>query len=795
MQQLGKLNLKKNNSIFITSFNRNAIEELNAEASHQPSPMSNDHSSWVNFNWLTTMDLPLFYCDRSDLASPLVNRQQAVLQVLDAFSDSYDKSDPKKLCVVRPVVCFAGHMNGAGKTTFGKCFRDFLVINKEYIWQARSEQLLQVVQHQKRVWMHFTTIPCILKEFPRKGTRFAYTFAECICRSALSEFPNSEELLSEVLPLIPQGASEWLRKLMRVINKKYLFLFVDEIKYLGVEDHFQFGDLKSPSSKKDSSEAYNVFFLTLRPLFSAVFVFCVIAGRVDRVVLKQSPRISPMMLEFLPLDPLPCQGVHYIMEHSLYHQTPIQQILFPSNRQELVRYSRVIWDYTGGVPFYVSYVLSEWTKRCELYPEWRDLSVEDLVKKLGTIPMMDSLFVNLETIKPRMVAVFSTMLLVSAVGIPIDILKSHYYLWNLGFQSSQIVDICIALPQYVTSFNSSVSGDASIADTTYHPNAWNIFYDTFLSKEDGIFIPFSQYSKGPDLIIRLPKNVTEDTISPSQMTDSSQVSTFSSQQGPMIYLIGISLKCYHLAGQGVGLSHIKNETEKFLIPVAQQLGLKAKNIVVIQLVVSTRYTKEVTKQFTDHQNWVLNSGTYENDNGHIYHQSLSSAPISGSANEWLTIPSRCQLAVCSTTSVQSFFGPVAYSQLGEVFLNEDAIQTDSKLIPLSLALTSWLQGMLRDKPESGRVGLGMEMRSDANAMQVEYTREGSASGAEFDWKRFLSQRALLSEEDSTRYAPIFLRIFGNNPNIIQRETLQMLHLPETNIQKILTAVVLYQHAV
>eukprot|EP00871_Galdieria_phlegrea_P005064 jgi/Galph1/5559/GphlegSOOS_G4235.1 len=225
----------------------------------------------------------------------------------------------------------------------------------------------------------------------------------------------------------------------------------------------------------------------------------------------------------------------------------------------------------------------------------------------------------------------------------------------------------IPLPQYVASFSSTVC-EVTATGLTHHPNAWNLFYDRFLSRKDGIFIPSSQHSRGPDLIIRLSKNITEETISSSQMADSTQLVTFSSEQGPIVYLIGISLKCYHLAGQGIGLSHIKNETEKFLIPV----------------IVSTKYTKEVTRQFIDHQNWILNSGTYENDNGHICLQSLPSPPACDSSNEWLSIPQRCQLVVCSTTGLQSFLGTEAYSQLEQVFKNEDVIQSASKLAPVVL---------------------------------------------------------------------------------------------------------------
>eukprot|EP00871_Galdieria_phlegrea_P000417 jgi/Galph1/1376/GphlegSOOS_G6112.1 len=185
--------------------------------------------------------------------------------------------------------------------------------------------------------------------------------------------------------------------------------------------------------------------------------------------------------------------------------------------------------------------------------------------------------------------------------------------------------------------------------------------------------------------------------------------------------------------------------QKSSYSVAQQVDLESKNIVAIQVIISTKYSIEVTRQFTDHQNWVLNSGTYENDNGHIYHQSLSSAPVSGSTNKWLRIPSRCQLVVCSTTSLQSFLGPEAYSQLEQVFRNEDAIQTDSKLIPLSSALTSWLQGMLRDEPRQKR--------------GVEYTREAQSAGASssmdssFDWKTFLRVYCGFTEQEVSYCLP------------------------------------------
>eukprot|EP00871_Galdieria_phlegrea_P003576 jgi/Galph1/4219/GphlegSOOS_G2837.1 len=854
------------------------------------------------------MDLPLFYCDRSGLASPLVNRQQAVLQVLEAFSDSYDNSDPTSGLAARPVVCFAGHMYGAGKTTFGVRFNEFLVINKEYISQARSEQRFPGCAtpeesldalYNKTLFVYLS-----LKEFPQKGTDFAYNLAQRICKAALSEFPSSDELLSEVLPLVPQGPSEWLRKLLQVTDKKYLFLCVDEIGYLGVKDRFRLSDLRSPSSNKDSSNVYPTCFRILSDLFPVVYVFCIIAGRSDAIVLrKQDAMPSRIMLKVLQLDPFPCQSVQYIMEHSIYGKQNIQKILFPSNRQQLDALSRIIWEYTGGVPIYVHHVLTELAKMCVSNVKWRDLSVKDLKEKVETIHMIDSLFVHVDRMEPRCFKIpistnetyFGGIELGSHSEYVLDIashfgfyytsdeasstftlvypkivlkyLETHYkqipvfrfsshlfsmitqsdgpvsrgwkfeilfslvlylklcFCSKLGemgiFQKTFVEDYLlvkvdgvqsrkpIPLFQYVASFSSRVAREVSAAGLTYHPNAWNLFYEPFLSKEDGIFILSSQHSRGPDLIIRLSKNVTEETTTSSQMADSTQLVTFSSQEEPIVYLIGISLKCYHLTGPGVGRSFIKDETEKFLIPVAQQLELKAKNIVVIQLIISTKYSIEVTRKFTDHQNWILNSGVYyENDNGELVCQSLSSAAISGFANEWLTIPSRCQLVVCSTTSLQSFLGPEAYSQLEQVFRNENATQTDSKLIPPSSALTSCLQGMLTDEPKSRRGAIEKKARkkrkirprSHANAIQVEDTRRRQSADAlssmdsSFDWKTFLRERCGFSEASVIERYARRLRVFTPSSfPYVNDQWLFSFHIEPQNVPIILKAIIEYMN--
>jgi hypothetical protein len=55
---------------------------------------------------------------------------------------------------------------------------------------------------------------------------------------------------------------------------------------------------------------------------------------------------------------------------------------------------------------------------------------------------------------------------------------------------------------------------------------------------------------------------------------------------------------------------IKEEVDKFLVPVSSQLKLEKNDIWAIQLVVSTSYNNEVSSHFTDKRNWIMNTGVY-----------------------------------------------------------------------------------------------------------------------------------------------------------------------------------------
>eukprot|EP00871_Galdieria_phlegrea_P002674 jgi/Galph1/3407/GphlegSOOS_G2083.1 len=203
-----------------------------------------------------------------------------------------------------------------------------------------------------------------LGRFPKEGHRFEYVLHQKICETALSGFPNGSQLLSEVLPLVPQGPFEWLAKT------------------LSKEDYFQFKDLKSPSPSQSASNVYRLFFRLLRPLLVEPFVLCILAGRSDAIVRRQEDAMpSRVSLRFLLLDTFSSDIVNDIVQQSTYREEPLQKTVFPKTPQRIDWLSEIVWEYTGGVPIYVHYILAELAKRCVSNPEWQDLSKKELREK------------------------------------------------------------------------------------------------------------------------------------------------------------------------------------------------------------------------------------------------------------------------------------------------------------------------------------------------------------------------------------------------------------------------------
>ncbi|GJQ14080.1 hypothetical protein GpartN1_g5871.t1 [Galdieria partita] len=846
---------------------------------------------------------------------PLVNRESALLQVIEAFRASHlwDKKGFSR--AQRPYVSFAPQMYGSGKSTFGQNFQTFVSINKEFLLHYLDKKGLPGIAKGENVGeraLHALlneTLYVVLSllDVP-KGTCFEDTLLEWISKEALAPFRKRAKLLSQVLSCIG-NPKEWFEKLLQVTKKRYLYLFIDEIGALEDDKFKMFQELMVSQGASRVHNVYRAFFRVLSVVVSKPFVICIVAGRSDCIISREEDAMpSRIMLNFLRLDPFSEATVKHFIQNTTYDDERILKVLFPSHPEGHDWFFKQVYDYTGGVPFYVVHVLNELGNKCERCNSFCDLSEDEMKEKMEKIAPSTSLVVTLSRMTPESMIVFSSMLLASILEFRIpkretlfDGSHSEYVLdianhfgfyyvscsrneqdeasrilvednyetffklvfpkivlkhiqsryWNIPpfrficslfssisrldspssrgfkfeiiftlilyvrwcfcsklgelsiFRHSFIEHISIQsaqtigslkvdpIPNYVPAFSSTVSGIHSANEATYHVTAWKPFFEKYLSK-DGIFVPIRQNSNGPDVLIRVTDMKGNSFLVVQGESSSEQAPTETETTKKRVYLIGAALKCFQLSSSGVGRSMIKAEVAKFLHPVASQLELVQNDLTAIQLIVSNKYTEEVSRQFRDNQNWILNSGVYyeDNTNNIVYSSINSERQPQNIREEWLRIPPHCQVVVCSTTSLQTFLGRKASEELERVFADNPGWLEQLK--PLSDLLSNSFVDLLRRIPfeESERNSRRMERRStrpsmDMNMMQVEDTRGESTISVpssvqvSFDWMNFLKVYCHLTEEESTQCYECLCKFSERDMGVIDSNILEQMGIDDS----------------
>ncbi|GJQ14981.1 hypothetical protein GpartN1_g6772.t1 [Galdieria partita] len=889
----------------------------------------------------------------SGIEYPLINRESAILQVLEAFESSFVFDERGIPQTPRPHVCYAPQMYGSGKSAFGENFRRFLSINKERILRyvdtrkkfpgfAKGENVGERALHA--LLNETLYVMLSLLDVPR-GTCFEDTLLEWISEKALSRFPNGADLLSQVLSCIG-NPEKWFQKLLQVTKKRYLYLFIDEIGALEDDKFKMFQELMVSQGANRLHNVYRAFFRVLSVVVSQPFVICIVAGRSDCIISREEDAMpSRIALNFLRLDPFSEATVKYFIQNATCHNVPILKVLFPSHPEGHDWFFKQVYDYTGGVPYYVVHVLNELGNTCESCNSLCDLSEDEMKEEMEKIAPNFSLVVTLSRMTPKSMIVFSSMLLASIFEFRIPMREtlfdgSHseyvldianhfgfYYMscsrneqdeasrilvednyetffklvfpkivlkhiqsryWNIppfrficslfssisrldslssrGFKFEIIFTLILyvrwcfcsklgelsifrhsfaehisiqstqtigslemdPIPNYVPAFSSTVSRIHSANEETYHINTWKPFFEKYLSK-DGIFVPIRQNSNGPDVLIRVTDMKDNSFLAIQGESSSEQTPMETETTKKRVYLIGIALKCFQLSSSGVGRSMIKAEVAKFLHPVASQLEWEQNDLTAIQLIVSDKYTEEVSRQFRNNQNWILNSGVYyeDNNNNIVYSSINSEIQPQNIREEWLWIPPHCQVVVCSTTSLRTFLGCKASEELERVFADNPGWLEQLK--PLSDLLSNSFVDLLRRIPfeESERNSGIMERRNtrpsmDMNVMQMEDTRGDSTisapisvqqvsfnaergrtpmpavnigqnmhvptqSSRDFDWKKFLIENALIPEEYAGRYATLLHSVVGNNRSKVDEKLLRIIRVHEDHLFYILAA--------
>ncbi|KAK4525217.1 hypothetical protein GAYE_SCF08G3123 [Galdieria yellowstonensis] len=835
---------------------------------------------------------------RIPLIRPLVNRRAAVYQIISNFISSYAPSNSSSYDV-RPSVCFAPQMYGSGKTILGKHFREFVLLNRQVLEKdiiefpgiagsgvSAGERAVEALLNETLY------VNVDLRPFPDFGGEdFRSTLIKTISKEALSTLPNKPKLLAKVLKN-RKDPKEWLSSLFQVTNKRYLFLFIDEIGMLPSRKFYEFPDL-DPQRNPRKPNVYCLFFRVLSSLLIQRFVICYLAGRSDAIVTKQEDAISSRVnLDFVRLDPFSEDSTKlFIRGMKISTGETALQLLFPKHPEGHDWFFKQVYNYTEGVPLYVRHVMQVLVNTC-IHNKLYNLTEDEMYARIEEISSYVVYSTTPSNMNLNTLKVFSALLLSSILEYEFQVFETVYGGLVLGESSRYVLDIAnnfgfyyqycpnqgpgevdvtqqrikLVFPKIVfeaakeeyrdyplmryldfllplnvpaesrsslgfrfevifaatlyvrcclsrrlgelsifhesfvedvvweiekcrvrtvPSFHSELKTDYSAEKRSYSPNAWKDLYDKYLS-EDGIFLPNKDNSCGPDIFVRVSVPIDDDSSGSDEGCSSlTEMLMYTSSKKRRVYLIGITLKYYH--SSSVDVDMIKEEVDKFLVPVSSQLELEKNDIWAIQLVVSTSYNNEVSSHFTDKQNWIMNTGVYYEERFKKKHPSPSAWQDTNSSNsdkEGLHIGPNCQLVVCSVDNLKDFLGQQVYEQLQN--LSSDTESVLYKLDPLAKLLGQLLTSDVPIEPDSSHI---FSIAADRDEMEVEVVSKERVRGViPFGWKTFLHQRALLPEEVSTRYAPSFSRIFGDNPRVILRSSLELMRIPEEHIQLILIAV-------
>ncbi|KAK4528674.1 hypothetical protein GAYE_SCF62G6619 [Galdieria yellowstonensis] len=381
------------------------------------------------------------------LIRPLVNRRAAVYQIISNFISSYTPSNSSSYDV-RPSVCFAPQMYGSGKTILGKHFREFVLLNRQVLEKyiigfpgiagsgvSAGERAVEALLNETLY------VNVDLRDFPRfDGEGFKPTLLKKISKEALSTLPNKPKLLAKVLKN-RKDPKKWLSSLFEVTNKRYLFLFIDEIGKLPSRKFYEFPDLDSQRNPRKPN-VYRLFFEIISSLLIQRFVICYLAGRSDAIVTKQEDAMSSRVdLDFLRLDPFSEETTKlFIQGMKTSTGGTALQLLFPKHPEGPDWFFKQVYNYTGGVPIYVRHVIQVLVDTC-VHHKLYDLSERRMRRQVETIAPKSVNIATPRNMEPKALSMFCTLLLSSMLEYRFAITETIYGGSVIGDDSKYFLDV------------------------------------------------------------------------------------------------------------------------------------------------------------------------------------------------------------------------------------------------------------------------------------------------------------------------------------------------------------------
>ncbi|KAK4525693.1 hypothetical protein GAYE_SCF15G3602 [Galdieria yellowstonensis] len=262
---------------------------------------------------------------------------------------------------------------------------------------------------------------------------------------------------------------------------------------------------------------------------------------------------------------------------------------------------------TGGLSGHVPHVLKQLAEFCVRFKQNSDFSEQDMKELMEKIGPEFFCTRNQVRLTPKRMPTFCAFLIASILRLQFRVREMVYS--GLHNRREYVLDVANSLDFYyvcgpldesskqsdimestVYPYNLLKGGVCSSGKEVYSFNACKAFYDKYLS-EDGISFVDQDSDYGPSIIIR----VTGNCLSSSDEENSS------SERGDLekrTYVIGISLKCLPSSSPGFNLTMLKEEIGRAVHPVSSQLQLKDNNQMAIELIISNKYSADISEQIS-----------------------------------------------------------------------------------------------------------------------------------------------------------------------------------------------------
>eukprot|EP00871_Galdieria_phlegrea_P001741 jgi/Galph1/2568/GphlegSOOS_G1263.1 len=364
--------------------------------------------------------------------SVVVDREKDVLSVterlynLQLLRESFAMH--QSVGIDRPVICFAPHLFGSGKTAFCKNYLN-LVRQMGEVYLAESSRNLSkrtFVENLKSATLLHVDLNGLkptVPEHEKRNLEWAvyYLLILRACEQMGISRPDPEEAYRRV-SVYPDTLVSQLRDILKIPSSQYLLIAFDEVGTLEeLAASFQLrtvGGVVRP---------YNDFFAIIRELCKQANIFFIVVGKSEGLSIQRyTSSVSKVELQFISLSPLEQYSIQEHLERSPTlppNRRYVSEVLCNENFST-AQLAELLLEYTGGVPGLMTRAISlllEYVERkrdsCISRQECLDLLKDRHVQQLCVLPYLS----RFENFNEERRAILDMLILMALYRIPFDI--------------------------------------------------------------------------------------------------------------------------------------------------------------------------------------------------------------------------------------------------------------------------------------------------------------------------------------------------------------------------------------